>query len=164
MGLLLPPLLALLPMVVLVLVPWTFFAFAELIERFPRVGLRRAIGLAVLVLVGVHGGLLVYYAEELGGEELFILGLMVPILGWMVIGPLMFCGMWVREFRLLMLRRDDEFPGRTDKLAWILAMTIPAPAGVWLHRSYRLAPLRPEGKSPVTVASHRPDEANRIDS
>jgi len=38
-----------------------------------------------------------------------------------------------------MLRRDDEFPGRFDKLAWIFALTILAPAGVWIFRSFRLA-------------------------
>ena len=59
----------------------------------------------------------------------------------------MFCGMWVREFRLLMLRRDDEFPGRSDKLAWIFALTILAPAGVWLFRSFRHARW-PEAPTP----------------
>ncbi len=46
-----------------------------------------------------------------------------------VIILLAFAGMWAREFRLLMLRRDDEFPGRFDKLAWIFVLTVMAPAG-----------------------------------
>ena len=55
MELLLPPLLALLPLVALALVPWSFFAVAELFEGFPRVGLRRALGLVGLVTLGVGG-------------------------------------------------------------------------------------------------------------
>jgi hypothetical protein len=69
----------------------------------------------------------------------------------------MFCGMWVREFRLLMARRDDEFPGRLDKLAWIFALTILAPAGVWMYRSFRLAQspaiAEPVATEAETVAS-----------
>ncbi len=47
--------------------------------------------------------------------------------------------MWSQEFRLLMLRGADEFPDRFDKLAWVFVLTVMAPAGVWLFRSYRRA-------------------------
>ena len=48
-------------------------------------------------------------------------------------------GMWLREFRLLMLRRSDEFPDPLDKMAWVFVLTVMAPAGVWMFRSYRRA-------------------------
>jgi hypothetical protein len=38
-----------------------------------------------------------------------------------------------------MSRRDDEFPGRSDKRGWFLLLTLAAPAGVWIFRSYRKA-------------------------
>ena len=46
---------------------------------------------------------------------------------------------WRNEFCRLMLRREDDFPGRWDKLGWFLMLTITAPAGVWLFRSFRKA-------------------------
>jgi hypothetical protein len=140
------------PFATVVLVPWIFFALSALFEDFPRIGLRQVAGLiaAVAWVLGF----------ALNTEE----GRQAYLLLSEVVGMLLFAGMWVREFRLLMLRRDDEFPGRSDKLAWVFALTILAPAGVWLHRSYRLASPRPGGKSPDTAALHRPDEAIRIDS
>jgi hypothetical protein len=140
------------PFATVVLVPWLFFAVSALFEDFPKIGLRQVAGL--VAAVGWALGFLLNPDED--RHTYLIVS--------EVVGMLLFAGMWVREFRLLMLRRDDEFPGRFDKLAWIFALTILAPAGVWLHRSYRLAPLKSEVKSLNPVASTGPDEANRIDS
>ncbi len=46
--------------------------------------------------------------------------------------------------------RDDDFPGRHDKLIWVLVFVF-APVGAWFFRSYRLAHW-PEPKR-----SHDPD-------
>ncbi len=46
---------------------------------------------------------------------------------------------WRDEFIYLMGLRDDNFPGRNDKLIWVLILVIIAPVGAWLFRSYRLA-------------------------
>ena len=35
--------------------------------------------------------------------------------------------------------RDDDFPGRNDKLIWVFLLLLLAPVGAWLFRSYRLA-------------------------
>jgi len=166
MELLLPPLLTLLPLVVLVLVPWSFFAIAELFEGFPRLRLRQVLGLlGLLVLVGGPVGLIL--VAEFGtwaiDGDWFLYGGLLAALAWLIVGPVLFCGMWVREFRLLMLRRDDEFPGRSDKLAWIFALTLLAPAGVWLSRSYRMArwPANaPTSEAPTSPEPepHRPED------
>jgi len=46
---------------------------------------------------------------------------------------------WRDEFVFLMGLRDDDFPGRNDKLIWVLVLLVFAPIGAWLFRSYRLA-------------------------
>ena len=135
------------PFATVILVPWLFFAVSSLFEDFPRMGLGQVAGL--VAAVGWALGL-VLNPEE-GAQTYLIVS--------EVVGMLLFAGMWVREFRLLMLRRDDEFPGRFDKPAWVFALTILAPAGVWLHRSYRRASSQTGGKAP-----RPPDEANGIDS
>jgi hypothetical protein len=140
------------PFATVVLVPWLFFAVSALFEDFPRMGLRQVAGL--VAAVGWVLGLVLNSEQE--HQTYLLLS--------EVVGMLLFAGMWVREFRLLMLRRDDEFPGRFDKLAWIFALTILAPAGVWLHRSYRLALLKPGANSPGPADPPGAGELNRIDS
>jgi hypothetical protein len=51
----------------------------------------------------------------------------------------LFLRAWRHEFLFLMSLRDDEFPGRFDKLVWVFALTLFAPIGLWFFRSYRLA-------------------------
>ena len=46
---------------------------------------------------------------------------------------------WRDEFIFLMGLRDDDFPGRNDKLIWVLVLVVFAPVGPWLFGSYRLA-------------------------
>ncbi len=46
---------------------------------------------------------------------------------------------WRDEFIYLMGLRDEDFPGRNDKLVWILVLLLIAPLGAWLFRSFRLA-------------------------
>ena len=46
---------------------------------------------------------------------------------------------WNREFVYLMGLRDDDFPGRHDKLIWAFLLFAFSPIAVWFFRSYRLA-------------------------
>ena len=66
-----------------------------------------------------------------------------PIVPFMMIGLIglaLFLKGWREEFVFLMGLRDDEFPGRRDKLVWIIFMVSPlAPLGAWAFRAYRLA-------------------------
>jgi len=62
---------------------------------------------------------------------------------------------WCNEFVFLMGLRDQNFPGRNDKLIWVVVLLAFAPFGVWLFRSYRLAHW-PESKF-VSVIDSEPD-------
>lgn len=46
---------------------------------------------------------------------------------------------WIGEFLYLMSLRDEDFPGRHDKLIWAVALLLFAPVGIWAFRSYRVA-------------------------
>jgi hypothetical protein len=50
-----------------------------------------------------------------------------------------FARAWQKEFVFLMGLRDDQFPGRHDKLIWVVLLLAMAPIGVWFFRAYRLA-------------------------
>jgi hypothetical protein len=65
-------------------------------------------------------------------EGFFLFLICVVVLG-------LFLRAWRREFLFLMGLRDDELPGRFDKLIWVVMLTSAAPIGVWFFRSYRLA-------------------------
>lgn len=112
----------------LIVVPTIAFMILSLFEGFPRIRLGQIAGIVAVAawffgLFGVPGP---------WQAELYLF--------WTVVGLLLFFfGAWKRELRLLMLRRDDEFAGRLDKIGWFLLLTIGAPAGVWLFRSYRKA-------------------------
>jgi len=107
----------------LIVTPWLICALASLVEGFPRLGIGQICGIVAVVAV-----VTACFVTEMG--ELILLGVLV-------IFPLVFAGMWMYEFRLLMLRRADEFPDKFDKLAWVFTLTLFAPAGVWLMRSFR---------------------------
>jgi hypothetical protein len=114
----------------LVAVPWVIFALASLFAGFPKLRLQQLLG-----IVGVAAWVFAFIATDTGPEGPLVLLLTISA----VIVLLSFAGMWSQEFRLLMLRRSDEFPDRYDKLAWVFVLTVMAPAGVWLFRSYRRA-------------------------
>jgi hypothetical protein len=110
-------------------VPWLIFALASLFEGFPRLRLHQILGI-VGVSAWVFG-----FMNALGRPRFYSIG---PLLFFTSVGVLLcFAGMWTREFRLLMLRRAEEFTEPSDKRIWIFILTVMAPAGVWLFRSYR---------------------------
>lgn len=126
-------------------VPWLVFALASLLAGFPRLRLHQILG-----MVGVSAWVFAFLNNlgRRGGTEFLVFVTMVGSL-------ILFAGMWTREFRLLMLRQSDEFADRHDKLAWTFVLTVMAPAGVWLFRSYRKARW-PE--APAIVGPHPLDD------
>ncbi len=126
-------------------VPWLVFALASLLAGFPRLRLHQILG-----MVGVSAWVFAFLNNlgPRGGTDFLVFVTMVGSL-------ILFAGMWTREFRLLMLRRADEFADRHDKLAWTFVLTVMAPAGVWLFRSYRKARW-PE--APAIVGPHPLDD------
>jgi drug/metabolite transporter (DMT)-like permease len=102
----------------------------ELIHRLrhPRFTIRQmmtAIAVVALVLLAIGAG----HGEE---RVLAVWLLVLCALFW-------FARTWQREFVFLMGLRDDDFPGRRDKLVWVAIVLLMAPIGVWLFRAYRLA-------------------------
>jgi hypothetical protein len=108
-------------------IPTACFLVFSLFEGFPRLKLRQVAGI-------VAATALVFSIFSVGpqGET--------PIIAILVVAPLMiFFGLWRQEFRHLMLRTGDEFPDPGDKSRWFGLLTLGAPAGVWLFRSFRKA-------------------------
>jgi hypothetical protein len=68
----------------------------------------------------------------------------------------LFLRAWRREFVYLMGLRDDELPGRFDKLIWAVMLTILPPIGLWCFRSYHVAHW-PEPKPVADRAGFAPD-------
>jgi hypothetical protein len=66
---------------------------------------------------------------------------------------------WSHEFVFLMGLRDDDFPGRHDKLIWAFLLFAFAPLTLWFFRSYRLA----HWPEPVaeSYSSLRPEPAGK---
>jgi hypothetical protein len=84
-------------------------------------------------MAGVAVAALVLLTFEWGYERLIAaMVISLLVLGW-------FIGNWLKEFVFVMGLRDDDFPGRHDKLIWVLVLLILAPIGLWFFRSYRLA-------------------------
>jgi hypothetical protein len=110
----------------LISVPTIAFIILALFEGFPRIRLGQIAGIVAVVawFFGLFGSPGPWQTEA--------------YLFYSVVGLiLLFFGVWKREMGLLMSRRDDEFPGRSDKRGWFLLLTLAAPAGVWIFRSYR---------------------------
>jgi hypothetical protein len=112
---------------VLIVVPTFCFLMIGLFEGFPKIRLGQ-IGGMVIVAAFIFA---VMTVGPNGEGPVLVLGVAVPLL--------LFFGLWRREFQFLMLRRGDEFPDPTDKMVWVVLLTIAAPAGIWLFRSYRKA-------------------------
>jgi hypothetical protein len=68
----------------------------------------------------------------------------------LLIGLGLFFKAWRDEFVFLMGRHDAEFPGRHDKLMWVVLLLLYAPAGVWFFRSYRMIHWPEATQSPET--------------
>jgi hypothetical protein len=67
---------------------------------------------------------------------------------------------WCQEFVFLMGLRDDDLPGRNDKLIWAVVLLAFAPLSVWFFRSYRLAHW-PAPKSVSEIEAERQPEPQR---
>jgi hypothetical protein len=82
----------------------------------------------------IASALLVHIFTARGPEQAFpsMMLLCLGFLGW-------FVRIWQKEFVFLMGLRDDQFPGRLDKLIWVAVVLLLAPFGVWFFRAYRLA-------------------------
>lgn len=108
-------------------VPTAGFALLALFEGFPKIRLGQIAG-----IVAVLAWVFALFASGPWQEG--------PLLfGGSVVLVLIFLATWKREFRLLMLRRDEDFPGKWDRLGWFLVIVLAPAFGPWLYRSYRKA-------------------------
>jgi hypothetical protein len=82
-----------------------------------------AVAVAAFVTLAVAGGFVFALAVTIGA---------VLVLAW-------FARVWCHEVVFLMGLRDDDLPGRNDKLIWLIMLILVAPIGPWLFRSFRLA-------------------------
>jgi hypothetical protein len=82
-----------------------------------------AVGLAALVFMALNAG------PHESGFFTFIICMLI-LAG--------FLGAWRHEVLFLMSLKDDELPGRHDKILWAILLFALAPVGVWFFRSYRL--------------------------
>jgi hypothetical protein len=67
-----------------------------------------------------------------------------------------FARAWVREFTFLMSLRDENFPGRSDKLIWAFVLVALPPVGLLAFRAVRKShwpePAEPEPDAPKVRA------------
>jgi hypothetical protein len=140
----------------LIIVPATVFGGFALMFHLSRVGspewVRRIGGprawkfnlwhmMAAVMLAGLF-----LFVFETGPSHEKLLAIALLAL-W---GPSWFVRTWCNEFVFLMGVRDEDLPGRHDKLIWVALLLAFAPIGVWLFRSYRLAHL----PSPKPMMEH----------
>jgi hypothetical protein len=76
----------------------------------------------------------------------------VPLSLAVLIVLVLFVKAWRDEFILLMGLRDEDFPGRNDKMIWVLVLMFFAPVGTWFFRAYRLTHWPEPEPQPVTEA------------
>jgi hypothetical protein len=106
----------------------------EWVRRFTAEPRAWRFNLVHLMIAVVAAALLMYpfSGPPTGDRVLCVIVLCLGVLGW-------FVRSWCNEFVFLMSRRDEEFPGRNDKLIWAIVLLVLAPVSVWLFRSFRLA-------------------------
>jgi hypothetical protein len=85
----------------------------------------------MMCVVAVAAFLILVFEKQLEVVFTFI-AVSLLVLAW-------FVRAWSLEFVFLMGLRDDDFPGRHDKLIWAFLLFTFAPIAIWFFRSYRLA-------------------------
>jgi hypothetical protein len=85
----------------------------------------------MMCVVAVAAFLILVFEKQLE-IPLAFWAISVIVLAW-------FVRAWSHEFVFLMGLRDDDLPGRHDKLIWAFLLFVFAPIATWLFRSYRLA-------------------------
>jgi hypothetical protein len=85
----------------------------------------------MMVGVAVAAFLILVFEKQLGFAIAFFT-ISLLILAW-------FVHAWNHEFVFLMGLRDEDLPGRHDKLIWAFLLFTFAPIAIWFFRSYRLA-------------------------
>ncbi len=105
----------------------------------------------MMCVVAVAAFLVLVFEKQLEVALTFFT-ISILILAW-------FVRAWSHEFVFVMGRRDDDFPGRHDKLIWAFLLFVFAPIAVWFFRSYRLA----HWPEPITesYSSVRPEPAGQ---
>lgn len=87
----------------------------------------------VVVALGLSACLFLIYLEPHGPRKALPVYLTLLVLLALAVRA------WRHEFLLLMALRDEDLPGRFDKLIWASVLLLVPPVGIWLFRSYREA-------------------------
>jgi hypothetical protein len=83
------------------------------------------------IMVGVAVAACLFFAAAEGvAMVLLVISAAVLVIAW-------FLRAWCDEIVFLMSRRDPDFPGRHDKLIWLIVLAVFAPIGLWVFRSFR---------------------------
>jgi hypothetical protein len=61
---------------------------------------------------------------------------------------LLLAGFWVMQFVQLMVLSDSDFPGRTDKILWVAAFLLIAPAAPFAFLLWKSAMTQVRGRRP----------------
>ncbi len=85
----------------------------------------------MMCLVAVAAFLILVFEKQLEVALAFFT-ISLVVLAW-------FVRAWSHEFVFLMGLRDEDLPGRHDKLIWAFLLFVFAPIAIWFFRSYRLA-------------------------
>jgi len=84
----------------------------------------------MMCVVAVAAFLILVFEKQLE-VALAVWKISVVVLAW-------FVRAWIHEFVFLMGLRDDDLPGRHDKIIWAFLLFVFAPISIWFFRSYRL--------------------------